>query len=92
MMVIEIDDPHDVLPRRHLIHESVLTLLFLLALLPNPPFFDCGPHRSMYMDFNVYGLWTRMRRSSAVNCALLALPRENQRPDGFFRHIMAHDT
>ena len=35
MLVIEINDPHDVLPRRHLVNESLLTCFLFLALLLN---------------------------------------------------------
>ena len=91
MLVIEINDPHDVLPRRHLVHESFLTRLLLLTLLLDaPPFrLSTSSSRSMYA---LYGLWTRMRRSSAVNARSWRSPGPNQWPDGFFRHIMAHDT
>ena len=40
MLVIEINDPHDVLPRRHLIDESFLTLPLLLTLLLDAPLLD----------------------------------------------------
>ena len=89
MLVIEIKDPHDVLPRRYLVNESLLTRFLLLALLLNAVHFleietvhgrSCG--RFVDKDPALIG---RQR-------ALLALPRENQRPDGFFRQVMAHDT
>ena len=40
MLVIEINDPHDVLPRRHLVLKPFPTRLLLLTLLLDPPLFD----------------------------------------------------
>ena len=83
MLVIEINDPHDVLPRRHLVDESLLTLFLLLTLLLDAPLFD-----SVHTVQPVHGLqYGRLVDKDAAfvssQRALLPLPR---------RQIMDHDT
>ena len=72
MLVIEINDPHDVLPRRHHVLEPFPTRLLLLTLLLDTPLFD-----SVHTVRPVHGLqYVRLvdKDASLVGCqrALLA--------------------
>ena len=80
MLVIEINDPHDVLPRRHRMLEPFLTRLLLLALLLDAVHF-------LEIETVHVRQYVRLVDKDAAfvssQRALLPLPR---------RQIMAHDT